>query len=128
VEVQFYGDQYLSFIGQEALPSFTVGGDQYAGHGRYVTWDSAATKLFVLLQADAKANLASDFAVYTLDASKALNSCVASIDGFVTQLSRSGVTQAIRVTIPDSCHWTANPRFLPLDCSGECFMDTCRRL
>jgi hypothetical protein len=106
-EVQFYGDQYLWFIAQDALPSFTVDGDQYAGHGRYVTWNSSTTKLFVLLQADSQANLASDFAVYTLDASKALGSCTVSIDRFTTQLSRSGVTQSIKVTIPDSCHWVA---------------------
>src|SRR5262245_55277719 len=106
-EVQFYDDQFLSFTGQDALPSFIVGADRYIGHGRYITWDSSATKLFVLLQADSQANLASDFAVYTLDASKALKSCMASIDEFMTQLSRSGGTHIIKVTIPDSCHWTA---------------------
>jgi hypothetical protein len=62
-EIQFYDDQYLTLLGQLPLPVYTAGSATSPWHGRYLFYSPDATKLYFVLQADAKANLTNDYAV-----------------------------------------------------------------
>ena len=58
-QVQVYGGAYLGYAGLSASPQFMAGGTSYAGHGKFVFWNSAGTSLYVVEQADSTAQLLS---------------------------------------------------------------------
>jgi hypothetical protein len=61
-----HGDKYLALSSKMTLPKITTGGVSATSHGKFVFWDSAGAKAYVILQADASAGFLNDFAVYTL--------------------------------------------------------------
>lgn len=62
-QLQWYNYDYLTFASSVTLTKFMVGTRQYAGHGRFVFYNSAGTKVFVLLQADPTAGLLYDYGI-----------------------------------------------------------------
>ena len=63
--LDLHHDAYLEYRGSMQLPSFVVGGDRFASHGRYVFFDASGRFFVTVLQADATAGLANDLAVFT---------------------------------------------------------------
>lgn len=64
-EVRVYGYQYLTFVQSIPLPHFVVGNNAYAGHGRFVFYNSTGAKSFVVLQADTGSGMLYDYGVVT---------------------------------------------------------------
>jgi chitinase len=64
-QLQWYNYDYLTFVSSVTLPIFTVGANTYAGHGRFVFYNSAGTKVYVLLQAEPASALLYDYGIVT---------------------------------------------------------------
>lgn len=62
-EVQIFDDESLALEKSVSLPRFSVNGSRYAGHGRFVFYDSTGVKMFVVLQADAASGLLNDHGI-----------------------------------------------------------------
>ena len=63
-EVQIFNYDFLTFISKVTLPSFVVSSTSaYTGHGKYVFYNSDATKYFVVLQADSTSGMLYDYGV-----------------------------------------------------------------
>ena len=63
-EVKIFNYTYLTFDSKVKLPSFVTSSTKaYAGHGRYVFYDSSATKYYVVLQADSASGMLYDYGV-----------------------------------------------------------------
>jgi uncharacterized protein (TIGR03437 family) len=84
-QVQIYSDAFLGFAGAVPLPQFTVGTSSFAGHGRFVFWNKAATALYVILQADSTAQLLSGWAIAQISPSDARQVMVSGIANGATQ-------------------------------------------
>lgn len=63
IELRIFGYDYLTFEKSITLPQFIVGSNHYAGHGRFVFYNSDGTKYFVVLQADGSAGMLYDYGV-----------------------------------------------------------------
>lgn len=61
--VRRHDEDFFAYEGSVALPTFGVGGKDHAGHGRFVFFNSAGTRHFVVLQADSASGLLYDFGV-----------------------------------------------------------------
>ena len=61
--VELLDPTYLGHVDRISLPSWVVGGHAYATHGRYVFYDDAGARKFVLVQADPAAGLLHDWTV-----------------------------------------------------------------
>jgi hypothetical protein len=64
-EIRIFVYNFLTFEQSIKLPHFVVGNNQYAGHGRFVFYNSNGTKSFVVLQADAGSGMLYDYGVVT---------------------------------------------------------------
>jgi hypothetical protein len=60
-ELQVYSYAYLVFENSITLPHFLVNSNHYAGHGRYVFYNSLGSKIYVILQADPTSGLLYDY-------------------------------------------------------------------
>jgi len=61
-----HGDKYLALSSKLTLPRMTIGAMSAESHGKFVFWDNAGAKAYVILQADASAGFLNDYGVYTL--------------------------------------------------------------
>src|SRR5260370_3813168 len=104
-EVQFYGDASLALTRRYSLPSFSLPGGTFVGHGKFVFWNSAASKLFVIEQADTTANLLSDFAVATISSSD-ISTCTYSFSPPSASVPGTGGTIALTITTGANCDWS----------------------
>ncbi len=105
--LQLYGDNGLPLNSQVTLPGFEVAGAYFTGHGKYVFWNSAATKLFVVEEADSTANLTSDFGVLTLDQAINPSNCTFSVSGSPGHIGGGGGAISLSGTAPAGCHWAS---------------------
>ncbi len=64
-EVRVFGYQFLTALQTIPLPHFMVGANAYAGHGRFVFYNSTGVKSFVVLQADTGSGMLYDYGVVT---------------------------------------------------------------
>jgi len=64
-EIWVFGYNFLTFEQSIKLPHFVVGNNQYAGHGRFVFYNSNGSKTFILLQADATSGMLYDYGIVT---------------------------------------------------------------
>jgi uncharacterized protein (TIGR03437 family) len=85
-QVQLYGDTYLTYSGAIPLPVFTVGGRNYAAHGRFAFWDQPGASLYVVVQADSTALLTGGTGIAKLSVSAAKQ---VSVDAFVNSASQA---------------------------------------
>jgi uncharacterized protein (TIGR03437 family) len=84
-QVQIYGDAFLGYNGAIPLPQFTVDGKPFAGHGRFVFWNKAATALYAIVQADNKAQLLSGSGIVQLSPAAALQVNVTAVVNAASQ-------------------------------------------
>jgi len=107
-QLQIYGDAYLGYAGTLTLPQFTSGSSPYAGHGKYVFWNSTGTSVYVVEQADSAANLLSSFAVDTISPSGASGGCTFTL-GSTSANEPAGLGfDSVSVTTGPNCVWTAS--------------------
>lgn len=107
IEIQFYDDQYLTLLGRVALPNYSSGSVSTPWHGRFVFYSPDATKLYLVMEADPKANLTNDYAIYTLTLSTG-SGCGPSLAGNSTNLPASGGNVDVTVTATSGCLWQAS--------------------
>ncbi len=63
-EVQIFNYDYLTFDSKITLPHFVVSASSaFAGHGRFVFYNSTGTKYFVVIQADSSSGMLYDYGV-----------------------------------------------------------------
>lgn len=120
--VQMYGDAYLGYAGEVSLPTFTVASTAYAGHGRYVFWNSTEAKLIVLEQADSTANLTADYAT-TVYPQSAQAGCSVALGATSATLNSYGGLNGVSVTAGAACTWQAvsNASWITVDSGGVGF-------
>lgn len=61
--IQIYNYEYLSLKETKTLPNFKINTKSYAAHGRFVFYNSDASKFFVIVQADENSGLLNDFGI-----------------------------------------------------------------
>src|SRR5262249_29667298 len=84
-QVQIYGDDSLGYIGAIPLPQYSIAGNSFAGHGRFVFWNKAATALYVVMQADSTAQLLSGTGVAQISPSSAIQVNVSAVVNVASQ-------------------------------------------
>lgn len=85
-QLQIYKDEFLGYSGAIALPQFTVGGNSFAAHGRFVFWNKAASMLYAVVQADSTSQLQGGWAVVAVAPSAARQLTVNSIVNTASQV------------------------------------------
>ncbi len=63
--VELFNTEYLGHVDRIVLPSWVVGSNAYAAHGRFVFYGAGGTKKHVVIQADGSSGLLHDTAVLT---------------------------------------------------------------
>jgi hypothetical protein len=104
--LNLHGDKYLGLAAKMTLPKLTIGATSAATHGKFVFWDRAGKKAYVILQADATAGFLNDFAVYTLSPEFTAG-CPVTLgvnSGTAIALGESG---NVAVTAAADCVWEA---------------------
>lgn len=84
-QVQIYGDAFLGYNGAIPLPQFAVGGQSFAAHGRFVFWNRAATRLYVVVQADSTAQLLAGSGIVQISPSAAQQVTVTAVVNAASQ-------------------------------------------
>ena len=64
-EIRTFAYDFLTFEQSVPLPRFIIGSRNYVGHGRFVFYNSDASKTFVVLQADSTSGAIYDYGVVT---------------------------------------------------------------
>ncbi|MFZ2447873.1 MAG: IPT/TIG domain-containing protein [Syntrophobacteraceae bacterium] len=67
-EVWFHEGDFLEFMTKRALPKFKVNGGSYASHGRFVFFNNAGNRAFVIVRADATSGMLFDDGVVNYNA------------------------------------------------------------
>src|SRR6185312_7500301 len=106
--LQAYSDADLRLLSQLSLPQFTVDGTSYASHGRYLFWNSNGSTIYVVTQADTKANLSSAYAVYTIKSLPPLTGCSVAVSPDSFQIPASGTSRIIDIATGPLCPWSAH--------------------
>lgn len=61
--LHIYGYEYLSFETSTPLPSFPLNETSYAGHGRFVFFNSSGSRYYIVLQADENSGMLYDYGI-----------------------------------------------------------------
>jgi hypothetical protein len=104
--LQLHGDKYYALAAKVELPKTTVGETQVTNYGKFVFWDRAGRKAFVIMQADPAAGLLSDFAVYTLSP-EFTPGCPLSLGISSATASAAGQSGSVAVNAAAGCVWEA---------------------
>jgi hypothetical protein len=107
-EVRLYGDAFLGFSGNFALPKFASGGSNYTGHGVWTFWNGASTGLHVIEKADSSSNLLSPYGIFTISPSTPADGCSFSLGRPYATESYAGGYDTVNVSTGASCVWTAS--------------------
>ena len=103
--VQIYGDAYLGYSGELSLPVFMVGSTPYAGHGRYAFWNSQATKLVILEQADPTAQLVANYGATVYSMTTPIAGCTFALGATSATFDPNGGLNTVSVTTAVGCVW-----------------------
>ena len=109
-QLEIYSDNGLQLQSQIPMPSFTVNGQNYISHGRYVFWNAAETKLFVFTEADSTSGLLSDFAEYTVSSLQSIPACSYSVSPTTLDFAPAAAPyysfSSFVVNVTSNCNWT----------------------
>jgi hypothetical protein len=105
-QVDLFDAAYYNPIGVFQTTPFTVGASTYAAHGRYVFYNSASTKMFVVTQADSTAGLEMDYAIDTINLQNA-NSCSATFASDSAGAIAAGSYATTQILAGEDCAYTA---------------------
>jgi hypothetical protein len=115
-EIKYFTPDFLLYRGRALLPRFVVGQNTWAAHGRWVFFNAAGTKQYVVVQADAASALTADFGLVTVDCTSASVSFNPPGASFGTSFA----TAQFAVTGSPGCGWTStsNVPWLNTNSSG----------
>lgn len=102
-EIKYFTPDFLLYRGKAVLPRFTVGDETFAAHGRWVFFNAAGTKHYVLVQAETQAGLTNDYGLVTVDCSNAS----VSLNPTSANVGASFTTSQFTVTGTAGCGWSS---------------------
>lgn len=105
--VNLLDSQYLTPAASFALTPFTVGGTQFAAHGRFVFFSSDGSNLYVVNQADTTSGLTNAYAVQTI-ALRNPTACTATLDSSNVHDQGDGGFYTVKIAAGTDCTFTAN--------------------
>lgn len=70
-QVRYYTHDFLLYRGNAVLPPFVVENTSWPARGRWIFFNAAGTKQYVVVQADAESGILNDFGLVTIDCSNA---------------------------------------------------------
>jgi hypothetical protein len=103
-EIQYFTPDFLLYRGRAVLPRFVVGQDAWAARGRWVFFNAAGTKQYVILQAEEAADLPNDFGIVTVDCTSASVALQPTGASFGTAFSNAQFS----VTGTPGCGWSSS--------------------
>lgn len=102
-EIRYFTPDFLLYRGAAMLPRFVVGEATWAAQGRWLFFNAAGTKQYVVVQADTAANITSDFGLVTVDCTNAS----ITLDPTSASFESSFTTAQFAVTGSPGCGWTS---------------------
>ena len=102
-EVRLYGTEDRAEYGRLPLPRFAAGTNTAAGHGRWLFYNNASTRLFVVQAADATSGLLNDYGIATFSMPSAC-----SVSTGVSALNADPAGGYGAVSASSSCVWQAS--------------------
>jgi hypothetical protein len=104
--LQLHGDKSYALASKVELPKTTVGATQFSNFGKFVFWNRAGSKVFVITQTDPAAGLLSDFSIYTLSP-EFTPGCPVSLGIGSGTASAAGQSGGVAVNAAAGCVWEA---------------------
>lgn len=101
-EIHYYSHDVLQYRGKAVLPSFATETNSWASRGRWIFFNAAENRQYVVVQADAASGIINDFGVVTIDCATASVSLTPSS----ATISAAPQTVQIDVTGVTGCPWT----------------------
>jgi hypothetical protein len=102
-EIHYYTHDFLLYRGKAILPQFTAGDTNADARGRWLFFNAAGTKQYVVVQADASAGLTNDYGVVTVDCTNA----TISFNPTSQSVAQAGGTVEVPVIGTAGCGWKA---------------------
>lgn len=103
-EIQYFTPDFLLYRGRAVLPRFVAGQDSWAARGRWIFFNAAGTKQYVILQAEMAAELPNDFGIVTVDCTSASVTLQPTSASFGTGFSNA----QFGVTGTPGCGWSSS--------------------
>lgn len=102
-KIRYYTPDFYVFRGTATLPSFSVENQTWPSFGRWIFFNTAGTKQYVVVQADQGSGILYDYGVVTIDCSGE----VVSVNPSTINLSASAANLQIPITGAAGCGWKA---------------------
>ncbi len=105
-EIRLYEDNHFNPVGRFVLPSFTVNGNTYVGHGRWVFFNNAGSALYSFVEADTTSGLVNDFVLHKIAIANPI-SCAATFASSSASAPGSGTPESVGISAGTECTYTA---------------------
>ena len=102
-EIRYFTPDFLLYRGKAVLPRFVAGQDTWAAHGRWVFFNAAGTKQYVIVQAEPDSELTNDFGVVTVDCTNA----AVTLNPTGASFGSAFATAQFAVTGTPGCGWAS---------------------
>lgn len=102
-EIQYFTSEFLLYRGSAKLPRFVTPSGSWAAQGRWLFFNAAGTKQYVVVQAETASKLAADFGLVTVDCS---NASVVSDPGNAS-IGPAFTTGRFAITGSVGCGWAS---------------------
>ena len=102
-EVHYYATDSLLYRGKVVLPAFVAENKTSTSLGRWLFFNAAGTKQYIVVQADSSSGIANDYGLVTIDCTGATVSLTPS----TSDASGAGGQVSLTVTGSAGCAWTA---------------------
>jgi hypothetical protein len=103
-EIRYFTPDFLLYRGNATLPRFVAAENTWAARGRWVFFNVAGTKQYVVVQAEEASAMANDFGVVTVDCSNAAVTLDPTSASFGTAFSAA----QFEVTGTPGCGWSSS--------------------
>jgi hypothetical protein len=115
-EIHYYTHDFLLYRGKAILPSFVVQNTSWAPRGRWLFFNAAGTKQYVIVQADEASGILYDYGVVTVDCTAA----TVSVDPTTLNVGAASSNVQVNVTGTAGCGWkaTSNAAWIETFSSG----------
>ena len=104
-QLQIYASNGLQLESQTAMPGFSNNDTTYVSRGKYLFWNSAASKLFAVTEADITSGLLSDYAVNTIAMPESLPGCSYAVSP--SSINAPPASSSWFFNVTTSCSWSA---------------------
>ena len=103
-EIHYYAHESLLYRGKVTMPNFVAEGKSSTSHGRWLFFNAAGTKQYVVVQADSTSGIVNDYGLVTVDCTNA----TVSLSPSTIEAPGEGGQISLNVTGSAGCVWNAN--------------------